>query len=499
MGTQRFPLLALLLASSALSSFACGDDGTSPAPEPAAMAIVAGDAQEDTIGAGLAPLVVRVTSAAGAPVPGVPVEFVVTRGFASVTAPMSETDAQGLARADVVLGTVAGDVLIEARPGGGLALEDGPVVFDAAVRPGAAHALSPASGQDQRFLTDARLQETLAVEVRDRGANVLRGAPIPVQWRVSTGGGSVEPQGATTDGAGRASAGWTLGSQAGEQRVEASVAGVPPAVFQAEGVPPGAIAYVTGVNDGHSPFHLELSRPDGGDRVRVYSETTARRYEGVTWSPDGSRVAVSWSDATGGGAGLYVVALDGTPAVTILHGFVSGPAWSPTGEWIAFSQDGDIHLIRPDGSERRSLTQTTESEYHAAWHPDGSALAFTRLLPGAGAGIFLVGVTEGDMGPLVADSARIALEPAWSPDGTRLAYAVGSQGSDPGLFVLDRSDGAVAQVGSGVPLAWSPDGSFLLVRDSPGTQAKLTVVEVATGARQPLETPEPVSAGDWRR
>jgi hypothetical protein len=54
-----------------------------------------------------------------------------------------------------------------------------------------------------------------------------------VVWVVTDGGGSVRPGFAVTDGAGRASTRWTLGSSPGENHVNAVVSGVGTAEFEA--------------------------------------------------------------------------------------------------------------------------------------------------------------------------------------------------------------------------------------------------------------------------
>jgi TolB protein len=57
------------------------------------------------------------------------------------------------------------------------------------------------------------------------------------------------------------------------------------------------------------------------------------------------------------------------------------PAWSPTGEWIAFvsSNPGndEIYRITPDGSVVERLTNNNwEWDKHPTWSPDGSQIVF---------------------------------------------------------------------------------------------------------------------------
>jgi hypothetical protein len=95
--------------SCALVVLSCsGDELLLPAEgEPAALAVVSGDAQTGPVGGQLAaPLVVRVTDTRGRPVAGVEVAF--SPGAGSVNPEVANTDAEGLATANWSLGLQTG-------------------------------------------------------------------------------------------------------------------------------------------------------------------------------------------------------------------------------------------------------------------------------------------------------------------------------------------------------------------------------------------------------
>src|SRR5438067_7224537 len=56
------------------------------------------------------------------------------------------------------------------------------------------------------------------------------------------------------------------------------------------------------------------------------------------------------------------------------------PAWSPSGDKIAFKSDrdgnGEIYVMNVDGSRPTRLTNNPADEYYPAWSPTGSQIAF---------------------------------------------------------------------------------------------------------------------------
>ena len=88
------------------------------------------------------------------------------------------------------------------------------------------------------------------------------------------------------------------------------------------------------------------------------------------WSPDSTRIVfVSYQDGSDplsigdGNAEIFIVNADGSGKMNLTANEVwdGDPAWSPDGQWIAFTQrvgeqrQGHIHVIRADGSEETRL------------------------------------------------------------------------------------------------------------------------------------------------
>lgn len=76
---------------------------------------------------------------------------------------------------------------------------------------------------------------------------------------------------------------------------------------------------------------------------------------------------------------------------TLLHEDLSGgiaiyPSCSPTGEWVAYTSIGGIHLVRPDGSENKQVDTfygtgllVSEEEIPAvSWSPDGKWIVYHK-------------------------------------------------------------------------------------------------------------------------
>lgn len=114
-------------------------------------------------------------------------------------------------------GALALLVAVAAGCGGDLVLPEGP--SEAAV-PDTVRAVSP---QNQPGRRKRELEEPLVVQVVDRLGSPV--ADVRVRWRVTAGEGEVSAPEVETGADGQASVRWTLGGEAGVQKVEASVSG----------------------------------------------------------------------------------------------------------------------------------------------------------------------------------------------------------------------------------------------------------------------------------
>jgi len=117
--------------------------------------------------------------------------------------------------------------------------------------------------------------------------------------------------------------------------------------------------------------------------------------------------------------------------VTYLPTDIDGYSFSPDGSAIVYSDGSDLVMMNVDGSNRRTLTPAGEGlEIDPAWSPDGSRIAFARILKtGENDGIWLTNADGSDRQRIVAPSdlprAGFCGRPVWSPNGEWLAFYLG--------------------------------------------------------------------------
>jgi large repetitive protein len=194
------------------------------------MAAVSGDEQRAPAGSTLPdPLVVEVTDAFGNPIPGIEISWT-AEGGGSVSQASVTTDEAGRASVERTLGPTAGPQSTVASAEN---LAGSPVTFSHTATAGDASGLSIVSGNDQTAAAGTRLPADLVVRLVDAGGNGVPSAAVT--WLVGAGDGTVTPEDGITDEAGRSSARWTLGTDPGDNRVDAVVSGVGIVTFRATG------------------------------------------------------------------------------------------------------------------------------------------------------------------------------------------------------------------------------------------------------------------------
>jgi len=143
-----------------------------------------------------------------------------------------------------------------------------------------------------------------------------------------------------------------------------------------------------------------------------------------SWSPDGARVVFARFERHGGAfdSGIVVAKADGSGvwpvSATLGAARTDGdhdPRWSPDGTRIAFTRNGSVHVMNPDGSGPVLLARSAGTP---SWSPDGARLAYCCAGRRNHGGIFVVSSD----GSGVRRLTKGGHSPSWSPDGSSIAF-----------------------------------------------------------------------------
>jgi hypothetical protein len=188
------------------------------------------------------------------------------------------------------------------------------------------------------------------------------------------------------------------------------------------------------------------------------------------WSPSGQRLAFLRGD------GLWVREMQSGEErrladVAIFSPFtqahVTTPSWSPDGREIAFVGPGlKISVARTDGSAVRKLTSGLDRQVSPAWSPDGSRIAFASDR-GDSFDIWSIR-PDGTGTQRLTDRPVDETLPVWSPDGARIAFVreTGTAFAEALIWIMGGEGGFERPIGDDAHAfsqpTWSPDGTRIV-------------------------------------
>ena len=354
----------LIASASGLTGSPITFSATAVAPIPATMTPFAGNNQTARPGRPIATLPsVRITDAAGIPVPGYVVTFVVVTGGGTITGAEATTNADGIATVGSwTLGPTIGDNQLTATAG---TLGGSPFTFRATAVALPAAAIAINAGDNQTALANAAVPIAPSVKVTDAEGVGVSG--VSVVFSIRSGAGTITGANAVTNASGIATVGsWTLGI--GGNSLFATVEGLAgsPVVFVALGQ-----AEVQLVTFGDSNTDLGYQGTDPAPRVASYvsnANPAIRLGPGAPNSPLqlAGKVESRWRanrsktikvvnhgiSSTGTGTGRSFLgspnALTAVDGVTRFDGEVLGAAypWNGNEPFNDFFPDGPVRRVQ---------------------------------------------------------------------------------------------------------------------------------------------------------
>jgi Tol biopolymer transport system component len=202
-----------------------------------------------------------------------------------------------------------------------------------------------------------------------------------------------------------------------------------------------------------------VSGVDGANPVNVPVPTG---YNAVpSLSPDGEQIAFLHSPHDDGKYDVWVASNTANDAEQLTSTRnVSDVAWAPTGDWIAYvqnwsedTQEGQLSLIRPDGSDAHTIGVDGDTP---DWSPDGKHFVYVHENA-----LWVTDPDGSNAHRLIPDGHS----PAWSRDGQMIAFlrsAPCSRSICPEQLMRAFANGTEPQqVGASYPnerrIVWLPD------------------------------------------
>jgi serine/threonine protein kinase/WD40 repeat protein len=286
--------------------------------------------------------------------------------------------------------------------------------------------------------------------------------------------------------------------------VSGTASGAPPALYSVD-VDDNSVRLVTRLTGGIRIFDLsprgDALLSNGNWRAALVWKapdaiaTMPEPERDVSWldwsaladlSPDGRAILFSETREGGGGKGaVYLRHLSDPAPIHLGDGL--GDAISPDGHW-ALCRHGAKLVITPTGTgQSRELNVEGAFDNGAAWLPDSRRVIVAGMTKqSSGFRLHLIDTLDETAKPVSPEIwGNGARAFAVSPDGHAVAGMTAAQ-----TIAIYPLDGAPATPVAGaikgeIPIVWSADGTSLFVHDPTALPARVSRINLATGAREP--------------
>jgi len=159
-----------------------------------------------------------------------------------------------------------------------------------------------------------------------------------------------------------------------------------------------------------------------GQSINIINGNIKEDVTGAVWSKNGWQAVVARKTSRGQVFSLSDLKID---ILTDLNEKMSGITWSPDGQKIAYlffdssAEEGNISIANPDGSSFKNVLPTRNSQLKISW-PSKDSLAFYSP-SGVDRSLFLLNMETGELEKILESANN--LKTLWSPDGLNLIYS----------------------------------------------------------------------------